>query len=304
MPFHLIVGRGATASATARLLADGGDRVRMVSRSGAGPDHPGVERIALDATDADALSRAAEGAATVVNTAAPAYTTWPEALPPLFDAMLTAAERSGGNYVMLGNLYGYGPVDGTLTEEHPLAAAGPKGRVRARMWLRAKEAHDAGRVRAAEVRAGQFLGAGAYSIFSLLVLPKVLAGRLALVPAAPDVPHPFTAVGDAARALVAVARSADGWGRAWHAPVITASVREAAGRLAALAGAPEPRLASMTDRELTLLGLGDPFWEELWETDHMARRPLSVDASALAERFGVEASPLDGVLEEMLPAYS
>ncbi|QFG20835.1 NAD-dependent epimerase [Actinomadura sp. WMMB 499] len=214
--------------------------------------------------------------------------------------MLAAAERSGADYVMLGNLYGYGPVDGTLTEDRPLAAPGPKGRVRAEMWLRAKEAHDAGRVRAAEVRAGQSLGGGAYSVFSLMVLPKVLAGRLALVPAALDVPHAYTAIGDAARALVAVARSADGWGRAWHAPMITASVREVAGRLAALAGAPEPRLETMTDRELTLLGLGDPFWDELWETGHMSHRPYVVDASALAARFGVEASPLDGVLKEML----
>ncbi|WP_254716451.1 NAD-dependent epimerase [Actinomadura sp. WMMB 499] len=276
------------------------DAASRTARRTAGPDHPGVERIALDATDGGALARLAEGAATVVNTAAPAYTTWPEALPPLFDAMLAAAERSGADYVMLGNLYGYGPVDGTLTEDRPLAAPGPKGRVRAEMWLRAKEAHDAGRVRAAEVRAGQSLGGGAYSVFSLMVLPKVLAGRLALVPAALDVPHAYTAIGDAARALVAVARSADGWGRAWHAPMITASVREVAGRLAALAGAPEPRLETMTDRELTLLGLGDPFWDELWETGHMSHRPYVVDASALAARFGVEASPLDGVLKEML----
>ncbi|MFD0903648.1 hypothetical protein [Actinomadura sediminis] len=34
--------------------------------------------------------------------------------------------------------------------------------------------------------------AAAYSTFSLLVLPRVHAGRLALVPAAPDVPHAYS----------------------------------------------------------------------------------------------------------------
>ncbi|WP_433462840.1 NAD-dependent epimerase [Spirillospora sp. CA-128828] len=300
MPFHVVVGRGATATATALLLADAGDRVRMVSRSGAGPSHPLVERTEIDATDTDALSRLAEGATTLFNAAAPAYNTWPELLPPLFGSILTAAERSGAGYVMLGNLYGYGPVDGPVTEEHPLEATGSKGRVRAEMWLRAKEAHDAGRVRATEVRAGQFLGAGAYSIFTLLVQPKVLAGRPALVPAALDVPHAYSAIGDTARALVAVARDERGWGRPWHAPTITASVREVAGRLAALAGVPEPHLDTMTDRELTLLGLGDPFWDEMWETQHMSHRPFTVDSAAIETTFGVGASPLDDVLKESL----
>lgn len=300
MPFHVIVGRGATATATALLLADAGDDVRMVSRSGEGPSHPLVERTALDATDTGALTRLANGAATVFNMAAPAYHTWPELLPPLFGSILTAAERSGAGYVMLGNLYGYGPADGPVGADHPLDATGRKGRVRADMWLRAKEAHDAGRVRATEVRAGQFIGAGAYSVFTLMVQPKVLAGLPALVPAALDVPHAYSAIGDTARALVAVARDERGWGRAWHAPTITASVREVAGRLAALAGLSEPRLDTMTDRELTLLSLGDPFWDEMWETHHMSHRPFTVDSAPMETTFGVAASPLDDVLEEAL----
>jgi nucleoside-diphosphate-sugar epimerase len=300
MPFHVVVGRGATATATALLLAGAGDRVRMASRSGAGPEHPLIEPVALDATDTGALSRLAEGAATVFNAAAPPYHTWPDLLPALFGSILTAAERSGAGYVMLGNLYGYGPGDGPVTEDHPLEATGPKGRVRAEMWLRAKEAHDAGRVRAAEVRAGQFLGAGAYSVFTLMVQPKVLAGRPALVPAELDVPHAYSAIGDTARALVAVARDGRGWGRPWHAPTITASVREVAERLAALAGVPEPRLDTMTDRELTLLSLTDPFWDEMWETQHMSHRPFTVDSAPIEETFGVAASPLDDVLKEAL----
>ncbi|MFD0688888.1 NAD-dependent epimerase [Actinomadura fibrosa] len=300
MPFHVVIGRGATATATARILAGAGDRVRMVSRGGGGPDHPLIERTALDATDTDALSRAAEGAATLFNAAMPAYHTWPETVPPLFGSILTAAERSGAGYVMLGNLYGYGPVDGPLTEDAPLTATGPKGRVRAEMWLRAKEAHDAGRVRATEVRAGQFLGAGAYSLFSLVVQPKVLAGQLALVPAALDVPHGYSAIGDTARALVAVSRDDRAWGRPWHAPAINVPLREVATRLAELAGAPAPRLETMTDRELTLLGLGDPFWNELFETYHMSHRPFTVDSSRLETTFGVTASPLDTVLKEIL----
>ncbi|TDC24965.1 NAD-dependent epimerase [Streptomyces sp. 8K308] len=303
MSLRVIVGAGAGAGIAARLFADDGDRVRIVTRSGGGPEHPLIERIALDAGDpanADRLAALAEGAATVLNCAMPPYHTWPTTVPPLFRAILAAAERSGADYVMLGNLYGYGPVNGPVTEEHPLAATGPKGRVRARMWEEAAEAHAAGRVRATEVRAGQFLGAGVLSMFSLTVQPQVLAGRLALTPQEPDTPHGYAAIGDVARALVAVARDDRSFGRPWHAPAINVALREVAGRLAELAGAPEPRLATMTDRELALLGYTDPIWGELEETAYMSHRPFVIDASRVEETLGVKTTPLDEVLSEVL----
>lgn len=296
----MIIGRGATANAAALLFAEAGDEVRVVSRTGGGPEHARITRIALDAGDATALAEAAAGATTIVNAAMPAYHTWPQTVPPLFGAILSAAERTDATYVMLGNLYGYGPVDGPLTEDHPLAATGPKGEVRARTWLEAKAAHDAGRVRVTEVRAAQFIGPDAFSIFNAMVVPKVLAGRLAVVPAALDVPHSFTSIDDAARALVTVARDERALGQAWHAPVITSSVSAVATRLAELAGAPTPRLAEMTDRELTLLGTTAPLWDELWETHYMSHRPFVVDASRIESAFGLAATPLDDVLTATL----
>ncbi|MFG3614419.1 NAD-dependent epimerase [Nocardia sp. NPDC047654] len=302
MPTQVIVGHGATASATAALLVGSGDRVRMVSRSGAGPEHPDIERIALDALDTAALAAVAEGAETLFNMAMPAYHTWPQTIPPLFGSILSVAERSGANYVMLGNLYGYGPVDGPITERSPLAAAGPKGQVRARMWREAEEAHRAGRVRVTEVRAGQFVGPAAISLFSLLAQPKIRAGQLALLPQELDLPHPYTAVGDAAAAAVALARDERAWGRPWHAPSITATVRELAGRFAVAVGAPEPRLAVMSDRELTLLGLTDPFYNELFETYHMSHEVFTVDDSAIRETFGLKASDPDEVFAQVVRA--
>jgi nucleoside-diphosphate-sugar epimerase len=301
---HVIIGRGATANAAALLLAESGDQVRVVSRTGGGPEHPRITRIALDAGDATALTDVADGATTIINCAMPAYHTWPQTVPPLFGAILSTAERTGAVYVMLGNLYGYGPMEGPLTEDHPLAATGPKGEVRARTWLEAKAAHDAGRVRATEVRAGQFLGPGAFSIFNAMVVPKVLTGRLALVPAALDTPHSFTSIDDAARTLVTVARDDRAHGHPWHAPVVVSSVRNAATRLAELAGAPPPQLAEMTDRELTLLGTTAPLWDELWETHHMSHAPFVVDASRIQSTFGLQATPLDDVLTATLRATS
>ncbi len=302
MSNQVVIGRGATASATALSLAEAGDRVRVVSRSGLGPRHPNVDLIALDAVDTTALIEVATGAATVFNMAMPAYHTWPETVPPLFGSILAATETVGADLVMLGNLYGYGPVDGVVDEHTPLAATGSKGEVRARMWTDALAAHKAGRLRVTEVRAGQFLGAGAVSVFSLLVQSAVLANTPAAVPQELDLPHSFTAIGDAAATLVALARDDRSWGRAWHAPMITTTVRTIANRLAELADVATPELVVLTDAEIAARNDEDPFWSELFETKHMSHREFVVDYSALRTTFGLTASTLDEVLAEVLAA--
>ncbi|MEV0230347.1 NAD-dependent epimerase [Nonomuraea sp. NPDC050786] len=296
MKSHVIVGRGAAASKTALLLAEEGERVRMISRSGGGPDHPLVEKVAADATDADRLTELAEGADTLFTTAVPPYHAWPEQLPILTASLLTAVRRTGAAYVMLGNLYAYGPVDGPIAPDFPLAATGPKGRARARAW---EEAAASG-VQVTEVRAAQFYGAGAFSVFSFTVQRPVLEGRLALVPQELDVPHSYSSVGDTARTLVAASRDEQAYGRAWHVPTATLPVRELAGRLARLAGAPEPRMEQMTERDLTLLAFTDPLWGEMHEVLIKPGQPFVVDFSETEKVLGVSATPVDDVLREVI----
>jgi nucleoside-diphosphate-sugar epimerase len=297
MSFHVVVGAGATGTATAELLADSGVRVRLITRRGTGPARPGIERIAADATDPDRLTELTEGAVTLFQCAAPPYHRWPAEFPPLAAALLTAAERTGAGYVMLGNLYGYGPVDGPLTEDLPLAATTVKGRVRAQLWQDALAAHQAGRVRVTEVRASTFIGPGAVSVFTLMVEPQVLAGQPAVVAADLDAAHSWTYTGDVARTLVAVSQDDRTWGRPWHVPAGPAvSIRELAERLAEAAGAPAPKLRVLTTDELTALGEADPIMKELPEMHYLHDQPLILDSSQTEQTFGLKPTPLDEVL--------
>ena len=185
MGVQLVIGAGAIGTATAQLLAVRGERVRLVTRSGGGPEHPAIERVAADATDADALSRLADGVAVIYSCAGPAYPRWVTDWPPLAAALLRAAETSGALLITTGNLYGYGAVDGPMSEDLPLRPNTEKGQVRVRIWNEALEAHRAGRIRTAEVRSSDYLGAGAVTPMTLLVLPKVLAGKTGLRPGRP-----------------------------------------------------------------------------------------------------------------------
>ncbi|MFF8768596.1 NAD-dependent epimerase/dehydratase family protein [Kitasatospora sp. NPDC015120] len=299
MSFHVVTGAGPTGTATALRLAREGERVRLVTRRGGGPEHPGVERVAADATDADALTALVEGAHTLINCAAPPYHRWPTGFPPLAAALLTAAERSGAGYVMLGNVYGYGPVDGPLTEDRPAAPSSRKGTLRAALWADALAAHEAGRARVTEVRASDFLGRGATSLFALTVAPAVVAGAPVGYPADLDAPHSWSYVGDVAATLVAAARNEASWGRAWHVPSTSeASARELSALLAEAAGAPRPALTAVPAAELA--GTGDEILAEVEEMAYLYDRPLLLDSALTRQVLGVAATPLGTVVEEVV----
>lgn len=302
MSLHVIVGAGPVGTATARLLAERGERVRVVTRRGTGPEHPAVERVAANAVAADRLTALTQGAAALYNCANPAYHRWPVDWPPLAAALLTAAERTGAVLATVGNLYGYGPVDAPMTEQTPLASTGTKGRVRNRMWAEALAAHRAGRARVTEVRGSDYLGADANSLASM-VLPRVVAGRRVVVPVDLDAPHTFTYVGDVARAVVVAAADQRAWGRAWHVPSPPAvSMRALATRAATLAGATGPKLNRLPYAAVWLGGLFDPTVRELRETAYQFDRPFLMDSTAAETTFGLSPTPLDEVLAESVSA--
>ena len=241
MSFHLVVGHGPAGAATARLLAEQGHEVRVVTRGGrpAEPAVEGIGHLALDASDPARLTQAARGAAAIHGCAAPPLAQWAARWPALTSALCAAAEDSGAVLVMLGNLYGYGPVEGPLTEGLPPAATGPKGRVRAAGWEQARALHEAGRIRAVEVRASDFFGPGVTDGGHLAsrAMPNLLKGRPVAVLGDPDTPHSWTYLPDVARAMAELATEERAWGRPWHVPTAPAlPVRAMVERLAAEAG--------------------------------------------------------------------
>jgi nucleoside-diphosphate-sugar epimerase len=300
----LVVGAGPVGSAVARLLAQGGQDVVVATRTGSGPQIPGVRRVACDASNVDALLAATPEAAAIYNCANPAYHRWTQDWPPLATAMLGYAERTGAVLAICSNLYGYGPVDGPMSEALPLATTGTKGRVRAQMWLDAKAAHDAGRIRATEVRGSDYICASERSLIgSSRVVPRILAGKSVSLIGSVTTEHTWTAPADAARLLVAAAADERGWGRAWHVPSnAPRTQRQVVDDLADTAGVPHVKVSSMPPALLKVLGVFSPTIRELAETSYQRDRPFVVDDSAARVAFGLEPTPwpdiLSGIIEE------
>ena len=297
MSNHVIVGSGPIGSAIARLLVDQGDTVRMVTRSGSGPDHPLIERIAADASDARRLTDVASGAEAVYNCANPKYTEWERLWFPMNDAMIAAAKAAGAVYAITGNLYGYGPQPGGhMDESTPLAAVGRKGKVRIKMW---RDALDSG-VRTVEVRGSDYVGAGAVGVFSSVLLPAIEKGRTAWAPGDPDLPHSFTYTGDMARAMVELARDERAYGKAWHAPTLPAiTIRELADRYTSLTGQPRPKVRRMPRFVMRTAGLVVPMARELAEMDYQFYAPFHLDSRRTEETFGLTPTDLEVPLREI-----
>ena len=297
MSLHVIVGAGRVGSTTAQLLAERGEQVRVISRSGSGPSDPGIERVATDATDPARLAALAAGAAVLYNCANPAYHRWLTDWAPLWSALLQTAERTGATLASAAPLYSYGPVSGPMTEQTPLAATHPKLRIRGDQWREALAAHSAGRIRATEVRASDYLQA--QSILTFILGGPLLAGKRAFSPAPLDVPHTWTSVNDVARLLVTVAADERGWGRAWHVPSNEPlTIRQLATRFTQVNRAPAPKLAVLPHPLMRAAGLLSPMVRELETTRYQFTAPFVMDSTAATETFGLTPEPFDDALRE------
>ncbi|MET8338888.1 NAD-dependent epimerase/dehydratase family protein [Streptosporangium canum] len=298
---HVIVGAGQVGSQVATLLAGQGHEVVLVSRSGSGPG--GVEKVAADASDSAALIRLARGADAIYNCVNPLYHRWMQDWPPIADSLLATAEATGAGYVILGNLYVYGPPGGPMRESDPFRPTSEKAGVRVRMWQDALAAHEAGRIRVTEVRGSDYFGPGCLDQSHLgeRFVPRLLAGKPVRFAGDPAQPHSWTYVPDVARALVTAATDDRSWGRAWHVPTAPAmSAREVAERLCALAGVPDPGVKVMPHWLIRAAGTVSPMLGELEHVRYQFVSPFVIDSTDFQSTFGMAPTSVDEALAATL----
>jgi nucleoside-diphosphate-sugar epimerase len=305
MTLHVIVGAGPVGSLTASLLAQSGQDVRVITRRGAGPDGPRIERVRADASDPNLLRPLVSGAAALYNAASPPYHRWASDWPPLAASLLSAAQSSGAVLVTASNLYAYGPSDHPMEESDPLAAKTTKGSVRARIWEDALAAYHEGRVRATELRSSDYFGP--YVLLSELgerIIPRLLAGKRVRVLGDPDMPHSWTYIWDVARTLIVLGSDQRAWGRAWHTPTNPPlSQRAIIAALCTAADVPVAKVGSIPALATRALGVFAPTIRELAEIRYQFDMPFIVDSSAAQSTFGVAPTPMAKALEETVSWY-
>ncbi len=297
MPVHVVTGAGPVGSTVAQQLADAGEQVRLLTRSGSGPVHPLIDRRRVDVSRPDALAEALEGAVAVhhcIHGSAYDARVWRSELPRAERAVLEAAGRVGAVVVFPESLYSYGPVDGTITESTPRTATTGKLGVRTELLAQ----RDASATPTVSVAASDFYGPLVRNAHAgERMVPTVLAGRTMRVVGSPDQPHSFTYVPDLAAAMIGAAARPDLWNSFLHAPTAAPVTQRRLVELVAEAGGVRaPKVSSIPVTVLGAVGLVSRQMKEMAETGYMFAKPFVMDSSASEERLGLRATPLaDGL---------
>ncbi len=313
-PVHLVVGSGPIGRAVARRLLDQGARVKVVTRSGTGPE--GCELVSADASDPKVMATICEGVAVLYNCVNPPYHRWATDWPPINRSLLGAATSSGAVLVTISNLYGYGPAtaslgwpsydrDHPMTEGTPLAARGTKGQVRARMWHEQRSAFETGEANVVELRAADFIGPRADSVVGKRFVPVVLKAKSTMTIGDPNVAHTFTYTEDVARLAVLVGADPRAWGKAWHVPSNEPRTQqEVANDVSTFAGAKHVRVRGLPSPILNVLGLFSRQMRELRETEYQFRDDFVMDSSLAQSTFDVAPTPWSDVIANTVRSYA
>jgi nucleoside-diphosphate-sugar epimerase len=302
---HLVVGAGEVGSALASQLADAGKQVILVTRSGRGPEHPLIKRIAADASSLEELLSAAPRAVAIYNCVNPPhYNKWATEWPPLAKAFTDYALATDAVLVTCSNLYGYGPTTKTLTEDLPLNGTWINSKVRAQMWLEAKKLNDEGLIRATEVRGSDYVSPGMQSRFGDRVVPILKAGKAVQLLGATDHLHTFTSPVDVATLMRTIALDKRAWGKAWHVPSNEPKTqRQVVQDIAKELGLKDVKVGSVPNPILSMMGLFNPVIKELNNGSYMFNAPFIMDDSAARKTFGLKPTPWDVVIKNLVKSY-
>jgi nucleoside-diphosphate-sugar epimerase len=291
---HVVNGAGQVGTNIAEQLAAAGHQVRLLTRSGSGPEHPLIERRKVDVSKPEQLASAFEGAVAVyhcIHGSKYSAKAWRAELPIAEQAVMDAAGMVGAVVVFPESLYSYGPVDRPMTEDTPRNATVGKLGIRAEL-LRARDAHSTPTV---SVAASDFYGPHVkMSHAGERMVPTILAGKTMRVIGSLDQPHSFTYVPDLAAAMIKAATDRQLWNTFLHAPTAPAvTQRQLIEAYATAAGVAAPKMSAIPAWVLRASG---PFSEqsrELAETSYQFAKPFVLDSSASERLLGLAPTPLD-----------
>ncbi|MCO6388209.1 NmrA family NAD(P)-binding protein [Aliihoeflea sp. 40Bstr573] len=263
----------------------------------------GVEPVAADASDGDALVAVCKGADIIVHGLNPLYTEWEEKVMPLARNVLEAARVNGATIMLPGNVYNFGLEIGmNMAEGDPQIGSTAKARIRIEMESMLEAAARLDGVRTIVIRAGDFYGGEKPGTWlDELVLAKLDKGVFTW-PGPMDVAHSFAYLPDLALAFVAVAeRRADlapfevlhFAGHTVTGQEMKAATERAVGRPLLRRGVPWPLLRAA--------GLFVPMIRELAAMSYLWRAPHSLDGRKLAGLVpDLRENSMEGAMENVV----
>ena len=306
----LVLGAtGGIGGEVASRLVLAGWTVRALYRAASkGARDSRFDWIQGDALSASDVASAAEGVSLIVHAVnPPGYRDWAKVVLPMLDNTIAAARANGARIVLPGTVYNYGPdALPDLSEDAPQNPRTRKGKIRAEMESRLREAAWSGQARVLIVRAGDFFGPGAVNnwLGQGIVTPGKPV-RILTYPGQRGVGHQWAYLPDVAETMVRLVETGglsdfatfhmEGHWDADGTQIIAAIQR-------ALGGKPRP-VKRMPWLAMRLLAPFVPLMAELTEMQYLWRKPVRLLNDRLIARLGTEPrTPLDDAMRATLGA--
>lgn len=307
MKTALIMGiSGGFGSHVADALVRDGWQIRALVRDPAKlPERfAGVELVTGNASKLEEVREAARGADLIVYGVNAPYPNWEGTVVPMLDVAASVAEEQGSTILFPGNVYILNPKDGArfdsgFDESAPINPPTRKGELRAQMEARLRAAAGNG-ARVIIVRAGDFIGQGANSLFPYIVKRTRRGYSLAAL----DKPirgHTFANLPDMARVsadLVARQEELPAF-NVFHLRGYRVNYYDIARAIEQASGKPV-KLGRFPWWLMTLASPFVPLFRSLLEMRYLWRVELNLDDRKLQEFYGrpVEYTPLATALTD------
>lgn len=290
MELHTILGAGgAISNELLPILLQEKENVRIVSRN---PKQlSGVESVAADLCDYEQMRIAIEGSSIVYLLVGLDYNhkVWAEKWPVIMTNTINACKETGAKLIFFDNVYMYGKVDGAMTEETPFRPNSKKGFIRARIASQLLYEMQMGTITALIARSADFYGSNATktSVPNMLVFANLAKGKKAQWLVNAKVPHSFTYIPDAAKALYLLAKDATAFNQTWHLPTDRNPITgEQFIALSAEAMHQPNKYSVLSKFMIRLAGLFIRTIKELYEMSYQNEYSYLFDSSKFEKHFG------------------
>lgn len=306
MTLHTILGaNGAVGRELSGALTAAGHRLRQVRRHPK-KESPNDELVVADLLDATSTAAAIAGSDVAYLVAGVPYSTtmWQDQWPRIISNVINACIRSGTALVFFDNVYAYGSVNGSMTEETPFNPCSRKGEIRATIATTLLDAMRADTLKAMIVRSADFYypqTAGATnSMLNAIVFDRLRTSKVPQWVGNPDVPHSFSYTPDIGRSLAMLGTSPESFGQTWHALTTPEphSGRELV-HLACQIAEQTTRLQNAPRWMVRVLGLFQPPLREQTEMIYQFEQPYVFSSAKLTHAFGASATPYRDAFQQV-----
>ena len=179
------------------------------------------ELFQADLTSAAQVSKAVKGSEIVYLTAGLQYNLkiWQQNWPVIMQNVINACKENGAKLVFFDNVYMYGKVAGSMTEETSFNPCSRKGEVRAKIATMVLDEIANGSLTALIARAADFYGPNTNNSFlNMMVFENLKKGKSAQLLIDKNLKHSFTYTPDAGKATAILGNTLSAYNQTWHLP--------------------------------------------------------------------------------------